>query len=429
MRQETATDEPASVSTGRTRQALLVLAAFRTDLDGRLLAAGVLAIYLLTVGVPGLLWGINIWPYLGVPSAPSLFFDTRVVTSALECQRLGFDPLTSNPCDPAGRTLNYPRVWLLLRWFGLGQSHTELLAVVFIAFFLVSIYLLLGRISLGEGVLVSLALCSPSVMFGVERGNTDIVVFALLALGVTMWRTGARRNEMAGPMVVLAAAILKIFPALGLPAYLFVRRRRAAVAAVGCLAALAVYAFLFRDDLEAMARGTPQGQYNAYGARILPAIAYHYLVPDRWQGGGLTKQALAIAPLLIAAPAVWIVGRRRRPRPDPESSGWRRLAFYQGSLLFLGTFAAGNNWDYRLVFLLLLLPQLLAWIVDPSPDPRGSMAAFATVSVLVLLWIGAVSRWIVAADEVATWTTAALLLALLCASIPSRGDLGSSAEA
>jgi hypothetical protein len=406
----------------------LAIAVFRTDIDGRILAAGVLAVYFLTVGLPRQFWGINIWPRLGVPAAPSLFFDTRVVTAGLECRRVGLDPLTFNPCDPDGRTLNYPRVWLLLRWLGLNQSHTDLLAGVFIALFLVAIYFLLGRISLGEGTLVSLALCSSSVMFGIERGNTDIVVFALLALAVVMWRCGSRRNEMASPVVVLLAAILKIFPVFGLPAYLLLRRRQAAIAALGCLATLAVYAVFFAADLEALARGTPQGQYNSYGARILPAIVYHHLVPGRWQGGTLTKQALAVVPLLIAAPLAWLLGRRRRPQPDPESAGWRRLAFYLGSLLFLGTFGVSNNWDYRLVFLLLTLPQLFAWITDPSPDPRGGMAAFATITVLVLLWIGALSQWLAAADEVVTWATAALLLGLLSAAIPSLRELWTSGE-
>ena len=425
----TATRERASVSTGRAQQAVLAIAAFRTDLDGRTLAAGVLAVYFLTVGLPRLLWGANIWPRLGVPAAPSLFFDTRVVTAGLECRRLGLDPLTSNPCDPADRALNYPRVWLLLRWLGLNQSHTDLLALLFIMFFLVAVYFLVGRISLGEGALVALALCSPSVMFGIERGNTDILVFAMLALAVVIWRRGSVRDGVVSPVVVLLAAVLKIFPGFGLPAYLFLRNRRATIAALACVAVLVVYIFIVRADIEAITRATPQGQYNSYGARILPGIFYHHVVPDRWQGGALTKQALAVVPLLIAAPIVWIQGRRRRPEPDPQSVGWRRLAFYLGSLLFLGTFASGNNWDYRLVFLLLVLPQLFTWIRDPSPDRRGGLAAFATIAVVILLWIGALSRWLAAADEIATWATAGLLLALLSASIPSPRELWNPTDA
>jgi hypothetical protein len=402
---------------------VLTIAAFRPDLDGRILAGGILAAYVLVIAVPRVIWGINIWPRLGVPAAPTLFFDTRVVTAGLDCRRLGFDPLTYNPCDPAGRPLNYPRVWLLLRWLGINQSHTELLAVVFIVLFLCALFLLLGRISLGEGALVSVALCSPSVMFGIERGNTDLVVFSMMAFAVLAWRRRDSAGEVLSPLLVLLAAILKIFPVLGLPAYLVARRRRASVVALTCIAVMVVYLLLFKSDIESIARGTPQGEYDSYGARILPATIYHALALDRWRGGSVAKQLLAIVPVVIATPWVWVLGRRTRPRPDHGTGGWRRLAFHLGSLLFLGTFLATNSWDYRLVFILLTLPQLFAWITDPAPDPRGALAAITTVFLLVLLWIGALSAPLHTMDELATWASAGLLLALLAASVPGLGEI------
>ena len=37
------------------------------------------------------------------------------------------------------------------------------------------------------------------------------------------------------------------------------------------------------------------------------------------------------------------------------------LAFRMGALVYLGTFVAGNSFDYRLVCLLLVIPGLLRW--------------------------------------------------------------------
>jgi hypothetical protein len=407
------------VGAGRLQRAVVDVTTFRRDLDGRILAAGMVTAYFVAVAIPRLLWGINIWPRLGVPAAPTLFFDTRVVTAGLECRRMGLDPLVSNPCDPVGRPLNYPRAWLLLRYVGLNQSHTNAIAVVFIALFLSSVILLVGRISLGEGVLLGVALCSPSVMFGVERGNVDIVMFALVALAVILWRRRGEMGHVASPLVVLLAAAMKIYPVFGLPGYLFIRRRRAAVTALACMAAFAVYAFITRGDIDAAARATPQGQYNSFGVRILPAAIYHHLVPQEWRGGAIVKQLLAIVPLVVGVPVVWRLGRRRLPQPDPGGAGWRRLGFLAGSLLFLGSFALGNNWDYRLVFLLLTLPQLFEWIADPFPDPRGPLAGLTTVLLLVLLWIGPLSNPLALTDEVVTWATVGLFLGLLSASLPS----------
>jgi hypothetical protein len=36
-------------------------------------------------------------------------------------------------------------------------------------------------------------------------------------------------------------------------------------------------------------------------------------------------------------------------------------AFRVGAGIYVGTFFLGNNWDYRQMFLLLVIPQLIAW--------------------------------------------------------------------
>jgi hypothetical protein len=392
--------------------------AYRSDVDGRIFLAGAIGIYFLVVAIPRAGWGIDIWPRLGVPSGPSLFFDTRNLTAALECRRLGFDPLVESPCDPWGRPLNYPRVWLVLRWLGLNQSHTVPLALFFIALFLFSIFVLVGRVSVGRGMLISVAVCSPSVMFAVERANMDIVVFTVLVLGVVVWRFRERWGGIASPLLVLLAATAKIYPVFGLPAYLFVRRREAAITALVCSAAFAVYALVTIGDIEAIARIAPQGEYHSFGARILPAAIYHEFVPDRWQGGDITKQLVAVIPLMIGGALLWLAGRRRLPEPDETHDSPTRLAFYLGSMIFLGTFAVGNNFDYRLVFMILMLPQLFEWAGEAPRDPRGGLAATTIAVVLFLLWIGALSEPLALTDEVVTWAAVGSLLALLGASVP-----------
>jgi hypothetical protein len=309
-------------------------------------------------------------------------------------------------------------VWLALRWFGLNQSHTVALALLFIILFLASILLLTGRVSLGRGSLVAVAVCSPSVMFAIERANVDIVVFTLMALAVLAWRIRSRWADMASPLVVLLAGTAKIYPVFALPAYLFMRRRTAAIATVACAVLFALYALVTIRDIQAVAAVAPQGEFHSFGARILPAAIYHRFIPDRWQGGAITKQLLVILPLLAAAPLVWFPGRRRLPAPDDSADTPNRLAFYAGSMIFLGTFAIGNNFDYRLVFLLLTLPQLFDWVAVEPRDPRGWLAGIATVIVLSLLWIGALSEPLMLTDELVTWAAVGVLVALLAASVP-----------
>jgi Glycosyltransferase family 87 len=420
-------EEEWSTRPGRVQRAVSKITAFGPERDGRVVAAGALVAYFMVVAIPRLFWGINLWPRLiGVPAAPTLFFDARVITSGLDCSRLGFDPLTYNPCDMSGRAMNYPRVWLLLRSLGVGQSQTDVLGVIFIGVFFASFFLLMGRLTMGEGAIVALAVCSPSVMFGVERANSDIVVFALVAAAVVAWRSDRSRGEVAGPPLVLVAAFLKLYPVFALPSYLMTRRRNAIVTASICIAVFAAYVVVNRADIEAIVRATPHGQYNSYGARILPAAIDHWFVLQARDTASIAKLALAIVPVLIGAMA-WVIGRRRLPRPDVREGDWSRLAFTMGSLLFLGTFAVNVNFDYRLVLLLLTLPQLFRWIGDPSHDPRGSLASAAIVSIVILLWIGPHAKPLAFSDELVTWATAAILLTLLSASIGSlRSLMGST---
>src|SRR5881628_3269109 len=106
-------------------------------MDGRVVLLAAVAGYLAIVAAVRVLWRVDVWPYLGVPSGPSIFFDARNLTAAWECQRQGYDPLYESPCDPWGRPLMYLRPWLLLGFLGLDQSHTFAFAAVLIAAMLV----------------------------------------------------------------------------------------------------------------------------------------------------------------------------------------------------------------------------------------------------------------------------------------------------
>jgi hypothetical protein len=86
--------------------------------------------------------------------------------------------------------------------------------------------------------------------------------------------------------------------------------------------------------------------------------------------------------------------------------------------VYLGTFAVANNFDYRLVFLLLTLPQLFEWICSPR-HRLSSVAAVTLVATIVQLWVGSLSEWLQLWDELASWAVAGLLAALVVASGPS----------
>ena len=79
-----------------------------------------------------------------------------------------------------------------------------------------------------------------------------------------------------------------------------------------------------------------------------------------------------------------------------------------------------KNYDYRLVYLLLTLPQLFAWATDALslPTGRSSMAGVTVLAILLVLFTGAVSEHVLLLDQLVSWGVAGLLLALLAAAVP-----------
>jgi hypothetical protein len=393
-------------------------------LDGRLLVLAVLAAYFAVVAVPRVLFDVDVWPVLGVPSEDTLFYDARNVAAAADCRRLGHDPLVDNPCDPSARPMIYPRMWLLLRFLGLHQSQTTVFGAVVVLLFFASVLLLVGRLTVRQGALVAAALCSPAVMFAVERGNMDLVLCSLLVLAVFAWRARSEAARLLSPALVLVAAAAKFYAALALPAFALTGHRRARWIVAGGFTLFAVYLAATADDIEKVARATEGGLRYSFGARILLGYLYHQVVPEAWQGGMILAQAIAVVPLLLFAAAVWLWARRRfaPSEPDPAAThSGALLAFHMGALIYLGTFATRKNGDYRLVFLLLTVPLLLAWASSRAREARRSLARAGLGAVLAALWLGALSPYVGPADELASWAVAGLFVALLAASVPPLG--------
>ena len=401
---------------------LVRLLSFRPDVDGRLIVLAAVAVYVGIAWLVRFLWGVDARPWLGVPPGPSLFFDTRNITAALECRRLGYDPLVENPCDPWARAMFYPRVWLLLRWLGLDQSDTLALGLLIGLLSLAAVCLLTGRISAGEGIVVAIAVCSPAVMLALERANMDVVLFSVLVAAVLLWRRGTELSRTLSPFLVLVAATGKLYPVFGLPAYALLRHRRAALAAAACGLVFLIYVAVTLDDVRTVATTATQGQYYSYGARILIGQLYHLAAGQDWQGASMAAQAIAAIPLLLLVLVLWAWFRRRLgpgAGERPQAPTAELLAFCLGALLYVGTFAVFRNYDYRLVYLLLTLPQLMEWVRQGGAgDPRRSMAGLGLVAVVLGLWIGAWSEPLGLGDELVSWAVAGLLVALSAVSVP-----------
>jgi len=360
------------------------------------------------------LGGRRHWDVFYVPDLQPAFLDMHSITSAWECTRKGIEVLAANPCDPTGRPANYPRLWLLLAPLGLGQEATVALGLLTALAFFVAAALLLRSASLGEGLLVGTALVSPPVMLGVERGNADLLVFAFLVVSLLL--LGGRRlpTRTAGQGALLFTAMLKLFPAFALVVLLRqADRRRLAgfgVVATGFLA----YLLATLGDVRTILRVVPQATWFSYGAEVGPDSLREWLARHVWGALGDHALGLVTTPLLLAlacGTAVLLAWKRRNGWAGDDSLALD--AFIAGAAVYAGSFALMRNWDYRLAFLLLTLPQLTRWARGgPAPVPLPRLTLLA---VLAALWLADTVDPARPLDEVLNWLVFMSLTAGLAA--------------
>src|SRR5207244_13532726 len=116
------------------------------------------------------------------------------------------------PASPA----KFPRIWFDgFAGLGLGPGSTDYVAVFFAAVFLVAFLALIAPTRYRDALVYGAVLLSPAVMLGVQRGNADLLVFGLLALGLLALRRWSAGGT--GQALFLLGAILKLFPTLSLP--------------------------------------------------------------------------------------------------------------------------------------------------------------------------------------------------------------------
>ena len=145
-------------------------------------------------------------------------------------------------------------------------------------------------------------------------------------------------------------------------------------------------------DVRTIQRVTPQSSNNSYGIRLFDEwlTAGVYWAADHVGAGSLERLGLRVWDLglaaLIVAAAVLARRRLRAGLPaDPEPAAQRDLdLFVAGAGVYVCSYVLFRSFDYRLVFLLLTVPQLLRWA-----RRRGVVALVSLCSLYGVLWLDA----------------------------------------
>ncbi len=295
---------------------------------------------------------------LGVEPFAFPFLDTHAVLAAAECARRGIEVYLANPCDALGRPHAYSPVWLSIVPGALGVRATGWVGASLDLLFLLSLAAVLRPRTAKELLILGLAAVSPMTVYALERANNDLVVFLLVIFGAIVL-TMPRRYRLFSYCPFVAAGLLKYYPlALLVLAAREGRRDRLAIAAAAILALL-LFGVLFYPELSASLVTIPAAASyftDAFSARNLP-FGFGEALGEGMSRTLIVGSLLGALSGLAVARTIRTVRLLGREQIDWTASEAQMLAI--GGLLVAACFFAGQNVNYRGIFLLPVLSGLV----------------------------------------------------------------------
>ena len=297
-----------------------------------------------------------------IPALATTFSDTMTVTNSIDCLLSGQDPYVVRSFDPFQRVYNYPPIWLDLRYLGITGRSTNLLGAFMALLLASSLLLLFSATRLGSALVVFLAIVSGPVLFAMERGNIDQVLFALLVFGFFMIeRTHDSVRTFLECSLIVVLTILKIFP-IAAVVVLLKNRQRLLLTALTVVVSVAALLVTCGQDLPKVFANTPRVTLASFGGyTFFDAISHAiHVLPI---ASKINPRIALIGSVALALLSI-VAGLKYRTHLDkllPPLDFFRARGCIAVSCLaiYIFVFLAGASFNYRLIFLLGVLGYLV----------------------------------------------------------------------
>jgi hypothetical protein len=310
------------------------------------------------------------------------FLDTDTVLSAVRCLRQDVDAYVFNPCDPQLRVFTYSPLWMAMTVMPVTEAWVPWVGLSWVVLFLGSLFLLPAARGREAQVIMIASTASSASVYAMERGNNDLVIFALVSLAavLTIRRLALRR---VGYGLVLLAGLLKYYPLGAMAIALREKPRRFLVITAVSIAVTALAALATWSDLVRVLRSIPIGQFytDMFGSKSVGLTMVELFGAPRWVDP-LVRLALSLAALALGLR----IGLGQRLHADLARLTPRERSFLLvGALMCCSCYFSAQNIGYRAINLILVMPALTALIaVTSRPIYR-----WITGAALALLWTGA----------------------------------------
>ena len=380
-------------------------------MSGRKVLLVIVLVFSLLIGLLYSFFGGRLLPIWNVPTHFPPLIDLRGVLTGFDAARLGFDPIYNNPLDPYKRPVAYPRIWFLFGFLGVSERHTEIIAILLLTVYAFSLFVGLKDYDKTTAVWLAFAVFSPASMLCYQFGNVELVIFILLSFMLL-------QDNIVGAFTLLElAAFLKLFPIAGLGCFLSADRRKSIQYIFIGILIFAIYVIVTWTDTSWTLSHAPKEALRNYGIGVISIRIYELT--------GMRQLSDAVAiPFFILVYVLIILtlyfSNRYMKNISNDTNKFIK-PFRLGALIYLATFIQGSSYNYRLIFLFFLIPQLVYWI--KYNKNLHHYAKWTLVFVLLSDWGMIFSKLLpvnigFSLDEIANWILFVLLLFLFVVSAP-----------
>jgi len=368
------------------------------------------------------------WQLWNIHTMSPYFADVRTITHGAESYAQGFDPLYENPEDPWQRKLAYPRIWQGLFSLGLNSSHSIAMGIAWLSAFLVGIGLFLKDADNKTLFFVFILVLSPATLLGIERGTLDLLMFFILTLAIL----AIQRSYLLSAVFIFTGYVLKLFPIFAWILFIKGERTKFIISTLGAFVLVGLYIAFNYDDFKFIWSYVPRSTDISFGRNV-----FWMAVAQSNETVAFVAKMFSLVVIAIAFGLAYFDPFKSKTKAMIGNKNNEQLyqdAFRVGATLYIYIFLLfGNSWDYRLMFLIFTVPQLLKWsggIENTETRLIKNISKLALMTMILSFWYLIIVKlfgfipygkkiafiW----DEINNWLVFITLLYLLFWSLPVK---------
>jgi hypothetical protein len=346
--------------------------------DFRFIPFGFIALYILTLFFSEYHFGSYIVIAKHFSMGPyRYFYDLKATVCGIDAIRSSIDPYTADCVD--GQSLYcYPATWKIFSLFPfITMGNLIYLGFGLAMSFYLALYFFIGKIDLFAAIIYTLLLLSSAFLLAVVQGNTDVFIFLVLIAPVFF-----NRSRMFYALTILAMSMLKLFP-IGAMVCLFNgyrgRTTKMVFIFIGALVLFILFLVILKDNIIRISHIIPRvingASYGLWSIPSLISVHFHlntYLTLDLCVSFGL---------LLCIGFAGYFKMNYKKVQLMEISNDRNGISYMIGAAIFLTSYLMGYSWEYRLIFLIFTIPQVLNWM-----DSRKPLAKTLLLLTVLISW-------------------------------------------